>query len=64
MPESKKVTLKTMVAAEVEAVMRWRPDLKLVKIADGATPFRVELPKPALTCRVGQPAAEDGLDLA
>ena len=36
MPESKKVTLKTMVAAEVEAVLGQRPDLQLVKIADGA----------------------------
>ena len=36
MPEEKKATLKTMVAAEVEAVLRKRPDLELVKIADGA----------------------------
>ena len=36
MPESKKVTLKTMVGAEVEAVLGQRPDLQLVKIADGA----------------------------
>ena len=36
MPESKKVTLKTMVSAEVEAVLGQRPDLQLVKIADGA----------------------------
>ena len=36
MPQSKKVTLKTMVAAEVEAVLNQRPDLQLVKIADGA----------------------------
>ena len=33
MPESKKVTLKTMVGAEVEAVLGQRPDLQLVKIA-------------------------------
>ena len=32
MPESKKVTLKTMVGAEVEAVLGQRPDLQLVKI--------------------------------
>ena len=36
MPESKKATLKTMVAAEVEAVLGQRPDLELVKVADGA----------------------------
>ena len=36
MPESHKATLKTMVAAEVEAVLAKRPDLALVKIADGA----------------------------
>ena len=36
MPESNKATLKTMVAAEVEAVLAKRPDLALVKLADGA----------------------------
>ena len=36
MPESKKVTLKTMVAAEVDAVLSQRPDLEVVKLADGA----------------------------
>ena len=36
MPESKKATLKTMVAAEVEAVLGQRPDLTVVKLADGA----------------------------
>ena len=36
MPEEKKATLKTMVAAQVEAVLGKRPDLALVKIADGA----------------------------
>ena len=36
MPESNKTTLKTMVAAEVEAVLGKRPELALVKIADGA----------------------------
>ena len=36
MPEEKKATLKTMVAAEVETVLGQRPDLALVKIADGA----------------------------
>ena len=36
MPESHKTTLKTMVAAEVEAVLGQRPDLTVVKLADGA----------------------------
>ena len=36
MPESHKATLKTMVAAEVEAVLGPRPDLTVVKVADGA----------------------------
>lgn len=36
MPEAKKATLKTMVSAEVEAVLGQRPDLSVVKVADGA----------------------------
>ena len=36
MPQSHKATLKTMVAAEVEAVLAKRPDLTVVKLADGA----------------------------
>ena len=36
MPESNKATLNTMVAAEVEAVLAKRPDLTVVKLADGA----------------------------
>ena len=36
MPQSRKATLKTMVAAEVEAVLGQRPDLTVVKLADGA----------------------------
>lgn len=36
MPESKKVTLKSMLAMELGAVQCERPDLELVKIADGA----------------------------
>ena len=36
MPESNKATLNTMVAAEVEAVLGQRPDLTVVKLADGA----------------------------
>jgi hypothetical protein len=36
MPESKKATLKSMVSAEVAAARAQRPDLKVVKIADGA----------------------------
>ena len=36
MPQSHKATLKTMLAAEVEAVLAKRPDLTVVKLADGA----------------------------
>ena len=36
MPQSYKATLKTMVAAEVDAVLGKRPDLTVVKLADGA----------------------------
>jgi len=36
MPESKKKTLKEMLLAEVLDVLHQRPDLKLVKVADGA----------------------------
>ena len=36
MAESNKATLKAMVAAEVEAVLGQRPDLTVVKVADGA----------------------------
>jgi hypothetical protein len=36
MPEHKKVTLKAMLAAETLAILAQKPDLKLVKIADGA----------------------------
>jgi len=36
MAQSRKATLKTMVAAEVEAVLGQRPDLTVVKLADGA----------------------------
>ena len=36
MPESKKATLKAMLSAELSAVREQRPELQLVKIADGA----------------------------
>ena len=36
MPEEKKATLKTMLAHELEGALRQRPDLRLVKLADGA----------------------------
>ena len=36
MPQAKKATLKTMLDAEVEAVLAQRPDLEVVKLADGA----------------------------
>lgn len=35
-PESKKATLKRMLAAEVSAILLARPELKLVKVADAA----------------------------
>lgn len=35
-PESKKATLKDMLAAEVAAIVRARPELKVVKVADAA----------------------------
>lgn len=35
-PESKKAALKTMLAAEVSAVVAKQPNLKIVKVADGA----------------------------
>jgi hypothetical protein len=36
MPESKKETLKEMLSLEIEKALHQRPDLKIVKIADGA----------------------------
>ena len=36
MPEGKKATLKQMLSAELEAVLGQRPDLEVVKLADGA----------------------------
>jgi hypothetical protein len=36
MPESKKATLKSMLAGEVHAALGQRPDLTVVKVADGA----------------------------
>ena len=36
MPETKKATLKTMLAAELAGVLQQRPALRLVKLADGA----------------------------
>ena len=36
MPESKKATVKRMLATEVAAALRQRPQLRLVKLADGA----------------------------
>ena len=36
MPEAKKATLKTTVAAELEAALGRRPDLQVVTVADGA----------------------------
>ena len=36
MPEPKKATLKTMLSAELDTVLRRRPDLHVVTVADGA----------------------------
>ena len=36
MPEAKKATLKQMLSAAVNAALAQRPDLELVKLADGA----------------------------
>ena len=36
MPQPHKATLKTMVAAELDAILAKRPDLTVVKVADGA----------------------------
>ena len=36
MPEARKATLKQMLSAEVNAALEQRPDLRLVKLADGA----------------------------
>ena len=49
MPETKKQTLKAQLKAELSAILRARPDLKIVKIADGAidnwTFLSCELPR-------------------
>ena len=36
MPEPKKATLKTTLSAELDAALGQRPDLHVVKVADGA----------------------------
>ena len=36
MPEANKATLKQMLSAEVDAALSQRPDLEVVKLADGA----------------------------
>lgn len=36
MPESKKPTLKAILEAELEPILRQRPDIRVVKVADGA----------------------------
>lgn len=48
MPESKKATLKEMLSQDLSKILEERPDLKLVKIADGALDnwtYLDELPK-------------------
>jgi hypothetical protein len=55
-PESKKATLKTMLSAEVSSILNARPDLKLVKVADGAADNWNYLSSPAL------PKGEEAID--
>jgi len=55
-PEPKKRTLKKTLAAEVSAILRGHPDLKLVKIADGAADNWDFLASAAL------PAGEEAVD--
>ncbi len=43
MPEHKKATLKRTLVAELSAILAQRPDLKLVKLADGANDNRTFL---------------------
>ena len=55
-PESKKATLKRMLSAEVSAVLRAQPELKLMKLADGALDNWAYLSSDAL------PPGEEGID--
>lgn len=56
-PESKKATLKTMLAAEVTAILRSHPALKLVKVADGAADNWEYLSNPDVL-----PAGDEAID--
>ena len=47
MPESKKATVKRMLATEVAAALRQRPQLRLVKLAEGP---RTTGPSSAMNC--------------
>ncbi len=55
-PEAKKATLKEMLTAEVHAVLAARPDLKLIKVADGAADNWQYLSSSVL------PAGEEAID--
>jgi hypothetical protein len=55
-PETKKATLKKMLTAETTAILHRRPDLKLVKVADGAADNWDYLSSGAL------PAGEEAVD--
>ena len=55
-PEAKKATLKSMLTAEVRAILKKRPELKLIKVADGAVDNWQYLGSDAL------PAGEEALD--
>jgi hypothetical protein len=55
-PETKKATLKTMLTAQTTAIRNRRPDLKLVKVADGAADNRDYLSSDVL------PVGEEAVD--
>ncbi len=55
-PETKKATLKAMLTAEISAVLKRKPELKLVKVADGARDNWDYLSSTAL------PAGEEAVD--
>lgn len=55
-PETKKATLKAMLSAEVAAVLKRNPELKLMKVADGAADNWDYLSSAAL------PAGEEAVD--
>lgn len=57
-PETKKATLKQMLTADTSAILARRPDLKLVKVADGAADNWAYLSSDAL------PSGEEVVDFS